>query len=482
MSHNHSSAPPAARPSAHLASVRAALGTLVDTLSPRFDFFSVLAADSAGTNFEALPGERRAAESMWTERGFVVRAARGGRVVERSFDTFGDGVSGRFADALTVELEALLAAAAPAGFLTVELAADADRAVWYPEVSVDPFDLSPGTILDRLEALRLKTAAASPLIAMARTRAEWVRVSKLYLSSRREFEQSYLWGQAYVFAAARRGEVTRQIFDVASGLKGAELLDELEASPGSVAALAVELLGAGPVEPGEHVVVLAPDVAGMLAHEAFGHGVETDMMAKGRSKAADFIGKRVGSPLVTMLDGARSAEQTGTFLFDDEGIRGTSTLVLEEGILRSGISDLLSARELGIPATGNGRRWSFERKAYARMTNTFFEAGTSSPEDLIAGVKSGWLLEHPNSGMEDPKNWGIQLVALVGREIKDGKLTGRIASPVVCTGYVPDVLSAVDAVSDRVVLKGNGYCGKGYKEFVKVSSGSPWMRTKMRLG
>lgn len=233
---------------------------------------------------------------------------------------------------------------------------------------------------------------------------------------------------------------------------------------------------------GEYTVVLSPDMTGLLAHEAFGHGVETDMIVRGRSKARDYWGKRVASDLVSMYDGARSAEQTGSYHFDDEGSPGSSTLILDRGILLSGISDLLSARELGIPATGNGRRWSFERKVYARMTNTFFAPGTSTREELIQGVAYGWLLDRPNSGMEDPKNWGIQLVALIGREIRNGKLTGRIASPVVCTGYVPDVLNAVDGVSETVELKGNGYCGKGHKEFVKVSSGGPWVRTKMRLG
>lgn len=473
---------PRARPSPYLASLRSSLQRLVDTLSPRFDFFSILATDCSGTNFEALPRERRASESMWTERGIVLRAARSGRVVERSFDHLDSANFGRGAEEIAAELESLLAAAAPSGSLVADLREEADRASWYPEVSADPLELSPGEILDRLEDIRSRTASLSPLLAMVRTRAEWARFSKLYLSSSREFEQSYLWGQAYIIAAARRGEATRQIFEAVSGLKGLELLDELAELPESAAKLAVELLDSVPMEPGEHVVVLAPDVAAMLAHEAFGHGVETDMMAKGRSKAVDYIGKRVGSPLVTMIDGARAAEQTGTYLFDDEGTRGSSTLVLDKGILVSGISDLLSARELGMKATGNGRRWSFERKAYARMTNTFFEAGTSTPEELIAGVSSGWLLDYPNSGMEDPKNWGIQLVALVGREIKDGKLTGKIASPVVCTGFVPDVLSAVDGVSGSVALKGNGYCGKGYKEYVKVGSGAPWMRTKMRLG
>lgn len=84
--------------------------------------------------------------------------------------------------------------------------------------------------------------------------------------------------------------------------------------------------------------------------------------------------------------------------------------------------------------------------------------------------------------MEDPRNWGIQLLCMVGREIVNGAFTGRVASPIVCSGYVPDVLSAISMVSKDFALSGSGACGKGKKEYVKVSSGGPYVKTRMRLG
>jgi TldD protein len=101
---------------------------------------------------------------------------------------------------------------------------------------------------------------------------------------------------------------------------------------------------------------------------------------------------------------------------------------------------------------------------------------------MIKSVKYGFLLENPSSGMEDPKNWGIQCMVNIAREIKDGKLTGRIFSPIVLTGYVPDLLRSVSAMGRDVRLGGGGYCGKGYKEWVKVSDGGPCMKARIRLG
>ena len=116
------------------------------------------------------------------------------------------------------------------------------------------------------------------------------------------------------------------------------------------------------------------------------------------------------------------------------------------------------------------------------MTNTYFEGGQDRVEDMIASISYGFLLENPSSGMEDPKNWGIQCMVNIAREIRDGKLTGKIYSPIVLTGYVPDLLNSISMMSEQVVLGGCGYCGKGYKEFIKVSDGGPYIKARIRLG
>ncbi|MBU1877953.1 MAG: TldD/PmbA family protein, partial [Chloroflexi bacterium] len=58
--------------------------------------------------------------------------------------------------------------------------------------------------------------------------------------------------------------------------------------------------------------------------------------------------------------------------------------------------------------------------------------------------------------------------------------TGRVFSPVIATGYVPDILTSITAVGRDLKL-GGGNCGKGDKEYVPVSSGGPHLRMKVRL-
>jgi len=190
----------------------------------------------------------------------------------------------------------------------------------------------------------------------------------------------------------------------------------------------------------------------------------------------------IANPCVTMYDGAGAFEQTSSYFFDDEGTLADKTLIIENGILISGINDALSALRLKVKPTGNGRRESFERKAYTRMTNTYFTAGSDGMDAMIQGIKRGYVIHGAESGMEDPKNWGIQCVACYGEEIVDGKLTGKIISPVVMTGYVPDLLMSIAARGSETEICGTGYCGKGHKEYIKVSSGGPCMKLKVKIG
>ncbi len=116
------------------------------------------------------------------------------------------------------------------------------------------------------------------------------------------------------------------------------------------------------------------------------------------------------------------------------------------------------------------------------MTNTFFSAGSDNVEDMIKSVKHGYMLFETDNGMEDPKNWNIQCVAQYGREIKNGKFTGKIVAPVVMSGYVPDLLQSISMVSDEWKVIGSGHCGKGYKEWVPVSDGGPYLKARCKLG
>ncbi len=242
-----------------------------------------------------------------------------------------------------------------------------------------------------------------------------------------------------------------------------------------------KLLGAPRLHPGTYDCIFSPEFAGIFAHEAFGHGMETDMFLKKRARGEAYLGKLVASPLVDMVDSPALPGQAASFFFDHEGEPARETRIIEKGILKRGLTDLNSAVRLGLVRSANGRRESFERKVYARMTNTYFGPGKDPFERMVGSIQNGFFLDHPSNGMEDPKGWGIQLEGYYAEEIKNGALTGRIFTPVIVTGYVPDLLQSISMVGERVEINGLGMCGKGNKEWVKVTDGGPYLKLKARL-
>ena len=310
---------------------------------------------------------------------------------------------------------------------------------------------------------------------------ETYTVNSFFISRNRRLTQTFSWNMVFPIAVAREGDNIKFGRKDFLGNNLEKLLDDAQKDGLGVVDDAIALLKAERIEPGEYEIITHPSITGLIVHEAFGHGVEMDMFVKNRAKSRLYINKPVASPLVNMHDGAAATYSCASYFFDDDGVIAQDTKIIDKGILLTGISDVIAANELKTKATGNSRRESPYRKAYTRMTNTFFEPGKDKLEDMIKSVKHGYMLFETNNGMEDPKNWNIQCIAEYGKEIKNGKFTGKIVSPVVMSGYVPDLLMSISAVSDDFTIIGAGHCGKGHKEWVPVSDGGPYLKARCKL-
>lgn len=469
--------------SPYLLKEKATLKKLVEILSRKYKYVSILGCDTVGKNYSITKSTIAVNDSAWNERGFVLRAYNGINYSEFSFNELPAETLEEFAAYLSQQLDSYNGSLSGSEFASCPIIEEESvKADYIGEVELLPENVSSETIVKKLTELMDMGLSCSTSIFDYRVRFNIVHISKMFISTKKELEQSYIWSEAYLFSLARNNQNNKYYFKTFSGLKGVEIIDEMQPFVKEVAIESEKLLGAVTIAPGTYDVICSPEVTGLIAHEAFGHGVEMDMFVKGRAKAVEYIDKPVASKLVTMHEGAKAACQVSSYLFDDEGTLGTDTIVIDKGILKTGISDLLSALRLGTPPTGNGKRESYERKAYARMTNTVISKGNDKLEDMMASISHGYMLVAAQSGMEDPKNWGIQCMLLKGIEIKAGKLTDKIISPIIMTGYVPELLSNISMISDDMELSGSGMCGKGYKEFVKNAAGGPYIKTKARLG
>ena len=453
---------------------------LIGRLGQTFTYASALGTDVNGEAYSVSPRVTNVSDSRWCERGFVVRVYEDGRYYEHAFNRLPEDVDA--IESMARRITESVRRAQGDAFKYPPPKEEPISEAFHDVVGILPVDIGADKIIARLTAINRRMLELSPLVVEAQVRMGHAKVSKIFLSAKKDLEQNYIWSEAYLIPTTRQGETTRNTLKSYSGMKGMEILDEMDGGVEETVSTACRLLDAKPITPGEYDVICSPDATGLIVHEAFGHGVELDMFLKNRANAQEYMGKPVASPIVRMHDGAKSARHVSSYLFDDEGNIGCDTVIIENGILRAGISDALAAARLGLPPTGNGKRQTYANKAYSRMTNTFFAPGTDKLDDMIASIKHGYFIDCAYSGMEDPKDWGIQCMFNYAKEIVDGKLTDNLVTPVVMTGYVPDLLKAITMMSDGTELSGSGACGKGYKELVKVSSGGPYIKTKARLG
>jgi TldD protein len=234
-------------------------------------------------------------------------------------------------------------------------------------------------------------------------------------------------------------------------------------------------LSAIPAPAGEMAVVLGPGWPGILLHEAIGHGLEGDFNRKKTSAFAGLLGERVAAPGVTVVDDGTIGGRRGSLTIDDEGTPSSSTVLIEDGILKGYMQDRMNARLMGMKPTGNGRRESFAAPIQPRMTNTYMLAGDKAPEEILASVKKGIYATNFGGGQVDITNGKFVFSCTEAYLIEDGKLGAPIKGATLI-GNGPDCLTRVSMIGNDLKLDaGVGTCGKGGQS-VPVGVGQPTLR------
>ena len=216
-----------------------------------------------------------------------------------------------------------------------------------------------------------------------------------------------------------------------------------------------------PAPAGEMDVVLGPGWPGILLHEAVGHGLEGDFNRKGTSAFAGRIGERVAAPGVTVIDDGSMTDRRGSLSIDDEGTPTRETVLIEDGILRGYMQDRLNARLMGVEATGNGRRQSYQHAPMPRMTNTFMRGGSDDPADLLSRMDNGIYATSFGGGQVDIVSGKFVFACTEAYKVEKGKVVAPIKGATLI-GDGPTVLTKVRGIGNDMALdEGVGMCGKG---------------------
>jgi TldD protein len=264
-------------------------------------------------------------------------------------------------------------------------------------------------------------------------------------------------------------------YETAARTLGFELFDEIsvEELARTAAAQAIAKLTARPAPSGELPVVLAGGSGGILFHEACGHGLEADHIAKNASVYTGKVGQQVASPLVTLVDDGTVGSEWGTFGVDDEGRPAQRNVLIEDGILTDYLWDFLRARKEGRVSSGNGRRQSYRDLPMVRMTNTFLLPGDADADEIIAQTPRGVYVAKLGGGQVNTTTGDFVFGTTMAYLIEDGVITEPLRDANLI-GNGPQILGRIDAVATDFSMT-PGTCGKDGQS-VPVGCGQATMR------
>jgi len=280
-----------------------------------------------------------------------------------------------------------------------------------------------------------------------------------------------------VAAIAREGMNVQRAYKSVGDLRGYQIVEGLEADCEQVAERAIALLSAAPVKGGRSTVIIDPQLAGVFAHEAFGHLSEADFVYENPQLLEIMqLGRRFGPDHLTIVDDPTLDGEAGSYRFDSEGTPGIRTELIKDGVLHSRLHSRETAARMGEPPTGNARAINYQYEPIVRMSNTYIEPRQWAFDDLLADTDEGLYVRGSLGGQTEMEMFTFS--AQDAFVIRKGRLA-ELVREVVLTGNVFETLANIDAVgSDLVFYGGLGGCGKNAQSPLRVSTGGPHIRIR----
>lgn len=248
---------------------------------------------------------------------------------------------------------------------------------------------------------------------------------------------------------------------------------DIEKAGAQAAKTAVTMLHAPHCPAGAVPVVIDGGFGGVILHEACVHSLEATSVARGNSEFCGRLGQKIASDIVTAVDDGTLKGEWGTVNIDDEGTPARRNVLIENGILKSYLVDLIGSRLMDHPVTGSSRRQSYEFAPTSRMTNTFFAPGADDEEEMLATMGDGLFAARMGGGSVNPLTGEFNFAVLEGYWVKDGKIHCPVRGATLI-GRGADVLLRIDRIGKNMWM-GQGMCGS-LSGSVPTNVGQPRIR------
>lgn len=243
------------------------------------------------------------------------------------------------------------------------------------------------------------------------------------------------------------------------------------------AGAARDMLYAPVIEADEYTVVLAPDMAGLFVHEAFGHLSEADSLDENeRLKELLKVGTEYGPKDLDIFDSGVEGGNRGEAKYDDEGVPMQKTYLIKGGVVVGHLHCRESAWKMGEKPTGNARAISYRFPPIVRMRTTCIGPGNHSVEDMLKDISLGVYVAGGYGGETNGEMFTF--TASRCNMIRNGSIAEPVRE-VTLTGNVFTTLKNIDMIGNDFSIKNTaGGCGKGSQGPLPTADGAPHIRVQ----
>ncbi|MGA2897736.1 MAG: TldD/PmbA family protein [Acidobacteriaceae bacterium] len=330
----------------------------------------------------------------------------------------------------------------------------------------DDVNLQPPA--DRIEIARAVEAAAMAFDTRIQNSGggdfDTATSHKILMNSRGftgEYRRSYCGFSAQPIAHDADGRMQRDYWY--SAARSTRLLEDPVAIGQEAARRTLQRLGARQASTQQAPVVFSPEIARSIVGHIF-DAANGDAIYRHASFFAGMLGERVAGENVTVIDdgtlvfdresdrdGSIRTGGFGTAPFDGEGLPTRRTVLIENGILRSYVTNTYTARKLGLArSTGNASR-SLAGNPGIGAGNFFLQPGTLTPAQIIADVKSGLYIT-------ETMGFGVNLVTgdysqgAAGLWIENGELAYPVEE-ITIAGNLKEMYKNISAIGNDLVFR-----------------------------
>ncbi|KZB66347.1 modulator protein [Thalassospira lucentensis] len=211
---------------------------------------------------------------------------------------------------------------------------------------------------------------------------------QITLAATNGFANSYAGSGSHISVSVLAGTGTgmERDYDYDSAVFSTDLRDPVDIGL-KAAEKTLKRLNPRKVKSTQVPVIYDPRVSASLVGHLAG-AINGSGIARGTSFLLDAMGKEIFAPGINIIDNPHRKRGLRSKPFDAEGVANEKRHLIENGVLKTWIMDLRSARQLGLKSTGNASRGAGSLPGPS-TTNLYMEPGTISPADMIKDIKQG---------------------------------------------------------------------------------------------